>query len=260
MRISKRGMGDRVSRNIECVVSISPTSTITDTIACDDTNGNDRDANRTTDIWVSTLQNDGHSALCWSFRWTARAETHWIGPQIGQVLTAVGLMLAFNSIQHLWVWLSTIMLETKELTCNSIVDAFFPYSAAAVAAATAVSAVSDFIVERKLRSADSLNLNIRSSYFRCRHVYGSRLGMGWNTSSGHSGGCYTGPNDCKFRLNLICFAVDWELISLDVCVRSKTEGTICFWRIITTSPKSLKVIWPVVFLVLRSLGFVVRIL
>jgi DHA1 family multidrug resistance protein-like MFS transporter len=33
--------------------------------------------------------------------WTARAETHWIGPQIGQAIAALGLMLAFNSIQHL---------------------------------------------------------------------------------------------------------------------------------------------------------------
>lgn len=53
------------------------------------------------------------------FGWTAHAETHWIGPQIGQVVIALGLMLAFNSIQ------------------NFIVDAFFPYSAAAVAGATA---------------------------------------------------------------------------------------------------------------------------
>ncbi|ORY29507.1 major facilitator superfamily domain-containing protein [Naematelia encephala] len=57
------------------------------------------------------------------FGWTAHAETHWIGPEIGMVLLALGLMLAFNSIQ------------------NFIVDAFFPYSAAAVAAATALRSV-----------------------------------------------------------------------------------------------------------------------
>ncbi|CAD6583670.1 MAG: hypothetical protein TREMPRED_003613 [Tremellales sp. Tagirdzhanova-0007] len=57
------------------------------------------------------------------FSWTAHAETHWIGPQIGQVLIGLGLMLAFNSIQ------------------NFIVDAFFPYSAAAVAGATALRSV-----------------------------------------------------------------------------------------------------------------------
>lgn len=35
------------------------------------------------------------------FGWTARAQTHWIGPQFGQVIVALGLMLAFNSIQNL---------------------------------------------------------------------------------------------------------------------------------------------------------------
>ena len=55
------------------------------------------------------------------FGWTAQAETHWIGPMVGQTAIALGLMLAFNSIQ------------------NFFVDAFAPYSAAAVAGATAVS-------------------------------------------------------------------------------------------------------------------------
>ena len=35
--------------------------------------------------------------------WTARAEVHWIAPQIGQAIIAFGLMLAFNSIQNLSV-------------------------------------------------------------------------------------------------------------------------------------------------------------
>lgn len=55
------------------------------------------------------------------FAWTAHAQTHWMGPLVGQALIGFGLMLAFNTIQ------------------NFLVDAFFPYSAAAVAAATAVS-------------------------------------------------------------------------------------------------------------------------
>ncbi|ORX36494.1 major facilitator superfamily domain-containing protein [Kockovaella imperatae] len=57
------------------------------------------------------------------FAWTAEARLHWIAPQIGQVITLLGLTLAFNSIQ------------------NFIVDAFFPYSAAAIAAATACRSI-----------------------------------------------------------------------------------------------------------------------
>lgn len=48
-------------------------------------------------------------------------------------------MLAFNSIQNLFV--QTILLSpfsTDPVSPDSIVDAFFPYSAAAVAGATAV--------------------------------------------------------------------------------------------------------------------------
>ncbi|BGP12181.1 hypothetical protein JCM10213_009335 [Rhodosporidiobolus nylandii] len=59
--------------------------------------------------------------LIWG--WTAQRETHWIGPVIGSCIFAYGLMLTFNSIQ------------------NFIVDAFFPYSAAAVAAATLLRSV-----------------------------------------------------------------------------------------------------------------------
>lgn len=55
------------------------------------------------------------------FSWTANARVHWIAPQIGHVITCYGLMLAFTTIQ------------------NFIVDTFFPYSAAAIAGATAVS-------------------------------------------------------------------------------------------------------------------------
>ncbi|KAK4047042.1 hypothetical protein OIO90_006325 [Microbotryomycetes sp. JL221] len=54
--------------------------------------------------------------LVWA--WTAEAQTHWIVPLIGSYILAFGLMLAFNSIQ------------------NFIVDAFVPFSAAAMAAAT----------------------------------------------------------------------------------------------------------------------------
>ncbi|WOO79547.1 MFS transporter prlG [Vanrija pseudolonga] len=57
------------------------------------------------------------------FGWTAHAHTHWIGPLAGQALIALGLMLAFNSIQ------------------TYLVDAFFPYSAAATAGATALRSV-----------------------------------------------------------------------------------------------------------------------
>ncbi|KAL7419716.1 hypothetical protein Q5752_005632 [Cryptotrichosporon argae] len=57
------------------------------------------------------------------FGWTAHAKTHWIGPQVGEALIAYGLMLAFNSIQ------------------TYIVEAFFPYSAAATAGAIATRSV-----------------------------------------------------------------------------------------------------------------------
>ena len=35
--------------------------------------------------------------------WTADAQTHWIGPQIGSAILLFGLTLAFNSIQNLLV-------------------------------------------------------------------------------------------------------------------------------------------------------------
>ncbi|KAI5479749.1 MFS polyamine transporter [Pseudohyphozyma bogoriensis] len=54
--------------------------------------------------------------LIWG--WTANARTHWIAPIIGSAVFSYGLMMTFNSIQ------------------NWIVDAFFPYSAAAMAAAS----------------------------------------------------------------------------------------------------------------------------
>ncbi|KAL1405713.1 hypothetical protein Q8F55_007383 [Vanrija albida] len=54
------------------------------------------------------------------FGWTAQAEVHWIAPMIGQFILSYGTMLAFNTLQAF------------------IVDAFFPYSAAAVAGAVAV--------------------------------------------------------------------------------------------------------------------------
>ncbi|KAK8861475.1 hypothetical protein IAR55_002296 [Kwoniella newhampshirensis] len=57
------------------------------------------------------------------FGWTANAHTHWIVPFIGEVIVALGLMLAFNTLQ------------------NFFVDAFSPYSAAAVAGATACRSI-----------------------------------------------------------------------------------------------------------------------
>lgn len=56
--------------------------------------------------------------LIWG--WTAQAQAHWIGPVIGSAIFAFGLMLAFNATQ------------------NWIVDSFYPYSAAAMAAATII--------------------------------------------------------------------------------------------------------------------------
>ncbi|KAM0747748.1 MFS general substrate transporter [Meredithblackwellia eburnea MCA 4105] len=54
--------------------------------------------------------------LIWA--WTAEAQTQWMGPMVGSAVFAWGLMMAFNSIQ------------------NWIVDEFYPYSAAAMAAAS----------------------------------------------------------------------------------------------------------------------------
>jgi DHA1 family multidrug resistance protein-like MFS transporter len=34
------------------------------------------------------------------FGWTADAQVHWIAPQIGLVFVALGLMLAFMSLQN----------------------------------------------------------------------------------------------------------------------------------------------------------------
>ncbi|WRT65586.1 uncharacterized protein IL334_002531 [Kwoniella shivajii] len=53
------------------------------------------------------------------YGWTADSQTHWIAPIIGQYIIGVGLVLPFNTIQ------------------NFLVDAFHPYSAAAIAGATA---------------------------------------------------------------------------------------------------------------------------
>ncbi|SCV72192.1 BQ2448_4886 [Microbotryum intermedium] len=75
--------------------------------------------------------------LIWG--WTAQAQTHWIGPIIGSFILAYGLMLCFNSIQ---IW---------------IVDAFSPYSAAAMAGATIVRSVSGAILPI---FSDSLFINL----------------------------------------------------------------------------------------------------
>jgi hypothetical protein len=71
--------------------------------------------------------------------WTADAQTHWIGPQIGCAILLFGLTLAFNSIQNLCVSVSLRADILEQADTNSIVDAFMPYSAAGTAAATAVS-------------------------------------------------------------------------------------------------------------------------
>lgn len=60
--------------------------------------------------------------------WTAQAQTHWMGPMVGSAVFAYGLMMTFNSIQ------------------NWIVDAFFPYSAAAMAAASLLRSVTGCIL------------------------------------------------------------------------------------------------------------------
>nr|XP_019050254.1 hypothetical protein I302_00680 [Kwoniella bestiolae CBS 10118]OCF29184.1 hypothetical protein I302_00680 [Kwoniella bestiolae CBS 10118] len=52
------------------------------------------------------------------YGWTADSHTHWIAPIIGQYIIGIGLILPFNTIQ------------------NFLVDAFHPYSAAAIAGAT----------------------------------------------------------------------------------------------------------------------------
>lgn len=57
------------------------------------------------------------------FGWTAQSHTHWIGPLIGMVIGAYGLMLSFNSLQ------------------NFTVDWCSPYSAAGVAAITFVRSI-----------------------------------------------------------------------------------------------------------------------
>ncbi|WVR03905.1 hypothetical protein IAU60_000904 [Kwoniella sp. DSM 27419] len=57
------------------------------------------------------------------FGWTAQSERHWMGPFVGQYLIGLGLMLAFNTLQ------------------NFFVDAFYPYSAAAIASATACRSI-----------------------------------------------------------------------------------------------------------------------
>ncbi|WWC87768.1 uncharacterized protein L201_002660 [Kwoniella dendrophila CBS 6074] len=57
------------------------------------------------------------------YGWTANSQTHWIAPIIGQWIIGIGLVLPFNTIQ------------------NFLVDAFHPYSAAAIAGATAARSI-----------------------------------------------------------------------------------------------------------------------
>lgn len=77
------------------------------------------------------------------FAWTAQSQTHWIFPLIGNTLLAFGLMLAFNSIQ------------------NFVVDAFVPYSAAAMAAATLLRSVAGCVLPI---FSDSLFINLGYGY------------------------------------------------------------------------------------------------
>lgn len=107
--------------------------------------------------------------------WTADAQTHWIGPQIGTTILLLGLTLAFNSIQNLWVPLHT--RRGVALTHRSIVDAFMPYSAAGTAAATAVSITSS---RRYMRRPD---VQLRSVLACILPIFApdmfSALGWGW---------------------------------------------------------------------------------
>ncbi|OCF30330.1 hypothetical protein I316_08034 [Kwoniella heveanensis BCC8398] len=57
------------------------------------------------------------------FGWTAHSQHHWMGPFVGQYVIGLGLVLAFNTLQ------------------NFFVDAFYPYSAAAIAGATATRSI-----------------------------------------------------------------------------------------------------------------------
>ncbi|WVF67123.1 hypothetical protein IAT40_001868 [Kwoniella sp. CBS 6097] len=57
------------------------------------------------------------------FGWTAHSRHHWMGPFVGQFVIGLGLVLAFNTLQ------------------NFFVDAFYPYSAAAIAGATATRSI-----------------------------------------------------------------------------------------------------------------------
>ncbi|RSH77130.1 uncharacterized protein EHS24_003760 [Apiotrichum porosum] len=80
---------------------------------------------------------------CFVFGWTAHFQAHWIAPQVGECLVAWGLMVAFNSLQ------------------TFLIDAFYPYSAAATAAAIG------------LRSAMACVLPVFTP-----EMFG-RLGWGW---------------------------------------------------------------------------------
>ncbi|GAA5991335.1 hypothetical protein JCM10908_003263 [Rhodotorula pacifica] len=62
------------------------------------------------------------------YGWSAQAQTHWIVPMIGSVVFSYGLMLCFNSLQ------------------NYLVDAFYPYGAAAMAGATLLRSVTGAIL------------------------------------------------------------------------------------------------------------------
>lgn len=98
---------------------------------------------------------------CFVFGWTAHFQAHWIAPQVGECLVAWGLMVAFNSLQ------------------TFLIDAFYPYSAGATAAAIGVSlppgpAVSTTLTAyAQLRSAMACVLPVFTP-----EMFG-RLGWGW---------------------------------------------------------------------------------
>lgn len=86
--------------------------------------------------------------LIWA--WTAQAQTHWIGPLIGSGIFAFGLMAAckfagapcVRRLVHVNVSADLIAVQTAVNSIqNWLVDAFFPHSAAATAAATMVRSV-----------------------------------------------------------------------------------------------------------------------
>ena len=97
-----------------------------------------------------------------------------MGPQVGMALSGLALMLPFNSIQ------------------NFLVDAFFPYSGSAIAAATAVSRAARQAARALLRPA-SFHRSHCTPGVQWRHVPESRMGLGWISI----GICRAGSGTCS---------------------------------------------------------------